>query len=461
MFPEDFIRRIQTQSYLQPASLLKSLEEPSPVSIRLNPGKWNRIPVGSERVPWCNTGFYLESRPSFTLDPLFHAGCYFPREASGMFLEQVFWQIAGIPENIRILDLCAAPGGKSTQLSDLMGKDSVLISNEVIRSRSVVLAETLTKWGSGNTVVTQNDPSAFGRLKGYFDIIVIDAPCSGEGMFRDKTAVDQWSPGNAKLCQERQKRIIGDVWPSLKENGLLVYSTCTFNPGENEENIKWLTENNRAECLKLDIEKFEGIEEIDYHGIYGYGFYPDKIRGEGFFISIIRKFETETLLQNSIPVMNQFRPEKTELSFCQSWFNNPPEKILKRGEELISLAVPADEFIFLFKNLNIITGGTLIATRKKNDFLPSAALALSRNIRRYAFPSIEIDYETALAFLRRNNIFLNDLPAGWNLLTFNGVNLGFVKNIGKRINNYFPVEWRIRMEIKDAENNIIEWSDEQ
>jgi 16S rRNA C967 or C1407 C5-methylase (RsmB/RsmF family)/NOL1/NOP2/fmu family ribosome biogenesis protein len=461
MFPEEFIERILSQNQIDPSSLLRSLEEPSPVSIRLNPGKWNRIPTGSEKVPWCNTGFYLESRPSFTLDPLFHAGCYFPREASGMFLEQVFEQIAVNTEDIRILDLCAAPGGKSTQLSDLIGKDSVLISNEVIKSRSVVLAETLTKWGNGNTVVTQNDPSAFTKLKSYFDIIVIDAPCSGEGMFRDKTAVDQWSMGNAKLCQERQRRIIGDVWPSLKENGLLVYSTCTFNPGENEENIKWLTENHRAECLRLDIKDFKGIEEIDYRGIYGYGFYPDRIRGEGFFISVIRKVESEALFQNRIPVKNQFRPDKIELSVCESWISTRPEKILKRGEELINLPLLTDEFIFLFKNLNIIAGGTLIATRKKNDFLPSAALALSQDIRKYAFPSTEIDYETAIAFLRRDNIAINDLPAGWNLLTFKGVNLGFVKNIGKRINNYFPVEWRIRMERKDIGSNIINWNDEQ
>ncbi len=458
MFPEEFIKRIRSQNHIDPSSLLRSLEEPAPVSIKINPGKWNKVPAGSEGVPWCRTGYYLETRPSFTLDPLFHAGCYFPREASGMFLEQVFEQVVRQVGNIRILDLCAAPGGKSTHLSDLIGRDSVLISNEVIKSRAMVLSETVTKWGKGNVVVTQNDPAVFGRLAGYFDIIVIDAPCSGEGMFRDITAVDQWSPGNAKLCQERQRRIIGDVWPALKENGLLIYSTCTFNPGENEENIKWLTGNNRAGCLRLDIKSFTGIEEIDYYGIYGYGFYPGKIRGEGFFISVVRKDETAGLPRVMTSVKNEFKADKVELAVCHNWINSSPERILKRGEDIISLPLAADEFIFLYRNLNIISGGTKIAARKKNDFLPSPGLALSQEIRRDAFPGTEIDYRTALAFLRRDNIIINDLPSGWNILSFKGVNLGFVKNIGKRVNNYFPVEWRIRMERKDSESNIIRWT---
>ncbi|HEX2974718.1 MAG TPA: RsmB/NOP family class I SAM-dependent RNA methyltransferase, partial [Bacteroidales bacterium] len=246
MFPEDFTKRIRTQKYIDPESLLRSLEEPSPVSIRTNPGKWMKTPLYAEPVPWCKNGFYLDSRPSFTLDPLFHAGCYYPREASGMFLDQVFEQLVDSVENIRVLDLCAAPGGKSTQLSDLIGDSGVLISNEVIKSRSVVLAETIIKWGKGNTIVTQNDASDFSALQGYFDLILIDAPCSGEGMFRDKTAIDEWSTGNTRLCEARQKRIISEMWPLLKQNGLLVYSTCTFNPGENEENINWLIRKNEA-----------------------------------------------------------------------------------------------------------------------------------------------------------------------------------------------------------------------
>ena len=289
MFPEKFIERISAQEYIDTEALFRALGEPSPVSIRINPGKWRRQPADSEPVPWCRNGYYLPLRPSYTLDPVFHAGCYYPQEASGMFLEQVLLQTAGSMKNIRVLDLCGAPGGKSTLISDIIGPDNLLVANEVIRSRASILAETVTKWGSGNTMVTRSDPSVFGRLSGFFDVILVDAPCSGEGMFRTGIAVSEWSSGNASLCAERQKRILMDIWPCLKENGILIYSTCTFNPEENEENIRWMTGRNEAESVRLDLKTFPGIMEIDYQGIYGYGFYPDKVRGEGFFISAIRK----------------------------------------------------------------------------------------------------------------------------------------------------------------------------
>lgn len=458
MFPEEFIDRIITQKYIDGDLLLRSLEEPSPVSIRLNPGKWRQVPEESEPVQWCREGHYLQSRPSFTLDPLFHSGCYYPREASGMFIEQAFIQTVKTVENLRILDLCAAPGGKTTHLSDLIGNGSILISNEVIRPRSLILAETVAKWGKGNTLVTQNDPAVFGKMKGYFDIIMIDAPCSGEGMFRDKTAVDEWSPENARLCEVRQRRIIEDVWPSLKENGLLIYSTCTFNPGENEENIKWLISSKEAECLSLDVSDFQGVSEIDYDGIYGYGFYPGKIRGEGFFISVIRKTAGEEPEHLRVQRKSEFNPDKTELAFAEKVFIDDPRKLLKRGDDLISLACDTGEFFFLFRNLSVVSGGTLLATRKKDDFLPSHELAISQKIKKDAFPSTEISYNEALAYLRRDNLNLGDLKDGWNILTFRSVNLGFVKNIGKRLNNYFPVGWRIRMEkAEPGKENIIRW----
>ena len=289
MFPEEFKKRISAQEYIDAEALLRALREPSPVSIRINQSKWNRTPLDSEPVPWCHNGYYLKSRPSYTADPLFHSGCYYPQEASGMFLEQVVLQSADSLKNIRVLDLCGAPGGKSTLLSDIIGNDSLLVANEVIRSRAQILAETVTKWGSGNTLVTQSDPALFSGLPGFFDIILVDAPCSGEGMFRTDIAVSEWSTDNTAHCAERQKRILMDIWPALKENGVLIYSTCTFNPGENEENIRWLTGRNEAECIRLDLKSFEGITEIDFEGIFGYGFYPDKVRGEGYFIAVIRK----------------------------------------------------------------------------------------------------------------------------------------------------------------------------
>lgn len=459
MFPPEFIKRIESQNYIDAGELLKALSEPSPVSVRINPGKWNKIPSDSESVPWCSTGFYLKSRPSFTLDPLFHSGCYYPREASGMFLEQVFKQIA-IPggTRTRVLDLCGAPGGKSIQISDLIGPSSLLIANEVIRSRAVVLAETVTKCGSGNTIVTQNDPSAYGRLKGYFDMVVIDAPCSGEGMFRTKVAVDEWSFENTNLCSERQKRIVSDIWPSLKEGGLMIYSTCTFNPAENEENIRWLTEKKGAESVGLDISQFKGITEIDYEGIKGYGFYPGLVKGEGFFISVVRKNneqEPETVHRQK---KTDLLPSRIEREVAGKWIDLPEDRLLKWGDELYSIPCGMEEYIFLYNHLNVVKGGTKIFTSKKNDYLPSHDLALSQYLKREAFPGIDISLQEAIAYLRRDNFISTVVNEGWNILTYNDVSIGFIKNIGKRVNNYFPVEWRIKMDkpLKGNEN-IIRW----
>ena len=222
MFPEAFIQRISAQEYIVPATLLQALKEPSPVSLRVNRAKWSKVPLNSEPVPWCSSGYYLPYRPAYTLDPLFHSGCYYPQEASSMFLEKVFRTAPGFGENMKVLDLSGSPGGKSTHISGLIGPSGLLISNEVIRSRATVLAETLTKWGSGNVMVTQNDPSVLGRLTGYFDLILVDAPCSGEGMFRSSAAVSEWSVDSTGHCSVRQKRILSEIWSALKEDGFLV-----------------------------------------------------------------------------------------------------------------------------------------------------------------------------------------------------------------------------------------------
>jgi 16S rRNA C967 or C1407 C5-methylase (RsmB/RsmF family)/NOL1/NOP2/fmu family ribosome biogenesis protein len=459
MLPERFVQRIRNQKYIDAGALLKALEEPSPVSIRLNPSKWNLAPKDSEPVLWCNNGYYLKKRPSFTLDPLFHAGCYYPQEASSMFLEQIVCQTAGSSENLRVLDLCGAPGGKSTHLIDLIGPTSLLVSNDVIRSRAAILAETITKWGSGNVLVTQNDPSAFGRLSGFFDIILVDAPCSGEGMFRGSVATDEWSEENAAHCSERQKRILMDIWPALKENGILIYSTCTFNPGENEENIRWLTGKQKAESVSLNIADFKGITEIDYQGIKGYGFYPDKVRGEGLFISVIRK--TELLESSNIKSLRkpELKPGKEDLTVADKWTEFPSDRILKWGNEVLAVPCDMDEYLYMFQNLKIVKPGTIICFVKGTDYLPSHELALSSRLRKGSFPEADLSLKDALMYLKRGYLVGENGSTGWNITTYNNANLGFIKNLGNRINNYYPVEWRIRMNIPEpGKENVLEWN---
>lgn len=456
-FPEEFIKRIQSQFGSETYLFLKALEEPAPVSIRVNRAKWDGFPVNSEPVPWCSQGYYLEKRPSFTLDPLFHSGCYYPQEASSMFLEQAVGQSYIMPNNIRVLDLCGAPGGKSIHLSDIIGPESLLVSNEVIKSRSAVLSETITKWGSGNVIVTNSDPMAFGRLEGYFDIIVVDAPCSGEGMFRNRTAVKEWSEMNTALCAERQKRILMDIWPALKQDGLLVYSTCTFNPGENEENIRWLLGKKEGDCVRLDISGFRGVKEIDFEGIYGYGFYPDRIKGEGFFISAIRKKGRQEKIQVKSQKNNSSSPDKRDIRTAEKWSFSNRDRLLKWGDEVFAIPCDMNDYMLLFRNLRLVRPGTKLFRLKKDDYLPSHDLALSAMLRNEAFPRAELSYPEAISYLRKENFPNHEFQRGWNLVTYRGVNLGFINNIGSRFNNYYPLEWRIKMTPKGNEE-IFEWS---
>ncbi len=460
MFPEEFVHRISSQQYINTATLLRALEEPSPVSIRINPGKWNRNPLNSEPVAWSGNGYYLSYRPTYTLDPLFHSGCYYPQEASGMFLEQVILNAAGSNKNIKVLDLCGSPGGKSTHICDLIGPSGLLISNEVIRSRASILAETLTKWGSSNVLVSQNDPSVLGRMTEYFDLILVDAPCSGEGMFRNKTAVSEWSVENTDHCSVRQKRILMDIWPALKENGILIYSTCTFNPGENEKNIKWLLSRHKAECLRFDVEAYPGIKEIDNEGIYGYGFYPDRVKGEGLFISAVRKTSGEVTRHFRSPRMTDFKPSQTDLSVVSGWTAYPSDRILKRGDEIIAIPCGYEDYFYMFHNLKVVKSGVRLAVRKKTNYIPSHELALSQQINSKAFPARELDLSGAVSYLRRDSLNWQVKSKNWNLLTYKGVNLGFVNNLGNRLNNYFPVEWRIRLDISGVRHILpVAWQD--
>jgi 16S rRNA C967 or C1407 C5-methylase (RsmB/RsmF family)/NOL1/NOP2/fmu family ribosome biogenesis protein len=448
LFPAAFLERLGTQDYIDMERITRALSEPSPVSVRINRSKIGTVPSAGRRVEWCNDGFYLPARPAYTLDPLFHAGCYYPQEASGMFLEEIFRQTTSDNDSIKVLDLCAAPGGKSTHLSTLIGEKGLLVSNEVIRQRASVLAENLTKWGIPNAIVTQSDPSSFAGLPGFFDMILVDAPCSGEGMFRDAVAVNEWSPENAAMCSERQKRILMDVWPALKENGILIYSTCTFNPAENEENVRWLLSKHAAESVKIDVSVFPAITLIEYQGVTGYGFHPGKTEGDGLFFSVMRKL-------SSVPGTGRnekskiLTASKEEARCTMLWSGAEMESLIKAGDNIISFPGNLTDYGLLSGRLRIIRGGTHIMTVKQNKYIPSHELAVSGLVRNEAFRQIETDLNTALAYLRRDSFSSKSSEKGWQLVKYKSVNLGFVNNLGSRLNNYYPVEWRIRMNLPD------------
>lgn len=421
--PEAFERRMALRADF--VEFKKALSEDAITSIRINNHK--KTSITGLPVPWCSAGIYLPERPVFTLDPNFHAGAYYVQEASSMFLEQAVGASVDLSKPLRVLDLCAAPGGKSTHLLQLISKESLLVSNEVIRTRAVTLSENIQKWGKANVIVTNNDPKDFTVLSGYFDLIVVDAPCSGEGLFRkDEASVEEWSEENANLCALRQRRILSDVWPSLKENGVLIYCTCTYNEAENEDNVKWLSEQKDVELIDLPL--FPGIEKTT-----GYRLMPHKVKGEGFFIAAVRKRSKEQTIR--------IKPGNLKISKLKpGWLIGD-----YRYYELGDLLVAFDHEDSL--PLNIVTRGVAVATIAKNKLVPEHALALSVDLDRDAFPVVDLEKSEALKYLSKETIAPRDNERGFALVRYDGNNLGFINRLGNRINNLYPSNWRIRMKI--------------
>ena len=292
LFPVNFINTLANEPGFNAANFIEIHQKnDAPTSIRVNSFKSAPLNTG-ENVPWCAEGYYLEARPSFTFDPLFHAGCYYVQEASSMFIGHILNYIKPKDTAVNILDLCAAPGGKSTLINSAMNADDLLVANEIIKTRVPVLADNLSRWGTSNTIVTNNDPKDFNRVNSFFDIIVVDAPCSGSGMFRkDPAAMDEWSEGNVNLCHQRQERILADFYPALKQDGYLIYSTCSYSHQENEDILDWLCAEFDLESVRIPINKEWGIVETTSAAqkAWGYRFYPDKVKGEGLFASCLKK----------------------------------------------------------------------------------------------------------------------------------------------------------------------------
>ncbi|MFC6996492.1 methyltransferase RsmF C-terminal domain-like protein [Rufibacter roseus] len=451
--PPSFQTRMQAQLGPDFPAFEEALAAPSPTSVRVNTAKVP-LPANLERVPWAETGFYLPVRPSFTLDPLLHGGAYYVQEASSMFLEQALKQSVELEEPLAVLDLCGAPGGKSTHIASLLSPESLLVANEVIRTRSNILAENIQKWGTGNVVVTNNDPSHFGQLTGFFDLMVVDAPCSGEGMFRkDPDAMDEWSEANVKLCSERQRRILMDVWDALKPGGVLIYSTCTYNAEENELNLAWLATQQDVEPVQLQLQPEWGVTETQEEGMHGYRFYPHRAQGEGFFLAVVRKTEGEEagkFRKSKRPYLVQ--ASKQEKMLVKDWLKNSDDwEIVKHQDTL--RALPANwmlELEQIYEKLRVVYGGIELAEVLKNNPKPLPALALSQHLASEVFPRVEVDVATALKFLHREDVTLEEAENGWVLVQFKGIPLGWGKKLQNRVNNHYPKEWRIRMSLDEA-----------
>lgn len=440
----------------------ESIQQSPTVSIRKNKDKCHSLGLdmaafASETpVGWCPDGFYLPTRPSFTFDPIFHCGGYYVQEASSMFVYQFIKN--HVPQTpVRVLDLCAAPGGKSTLLLSALPAGSLLFSNEIVRQRSQILKENLIKWGNPNIIVTSNSSGDYLNSGIQFDLVLCDAPCSGEGMFRkDPASILEWSVENISMCSLRQREILANIWPCVKPGGILLYSTCTYNNEEDEGNAQFINEELGGEPLSLETPATWGVDTVNYAGgsVPVYHFFPHKCKGEGFFICGFRKNEESDSAINTSSKKKNRQTKKLELKrrkpvpqAMTEWITDASSFTFEQSEAGDIYAFPKEHSNVLSEadaRLHVIHHGIQIANIKGKGFKPSHGLAMSNQLNVNAFNRTEVDEATALSYLRCESQNFPSSPRGFVLLCFKGYPLGFVNNLGNRANNMYPAEWRIR-----------------
>lgn len=447
--PPDFVAMLDRYPAFDGLAGALAATAPS-VSVRLNRGKGAMPAPGLKPVPWCPDGFYLADRPQFTLDPAMHQGLYYVQDASSMVMQRVAAVLsAGKP--LRWLDACAAPGGKTTAVLSALPADSVVVANEFDGRRARALVENLERWGDARFVATNADTARFAGLKGLFDVIAVDAPCSGEGMMRkEEVAVSQWSPALVQQCAALQREIVGNLWPALRPGGFLVYSTCTFNTAENEENIAFFAEKYGAVPVHIDIA-VRGIAAQVCGTLPMMRFLPSRIDGEGLALAVLQKPDDgDTAVAKPAAVRDAKKKGGGDLAAVESWLE--PGCILQKTEGGVVCAMPPQVAAVLpaltraVTPRGIIAASTAVAVQKGRDWLPLQALATSRLLRPEAFATAGAGYGAALDFLRGQALCLDrGVPHGIVLLQYGGHPLGFVKNLGNRANNLLPASRRIHM----------------
>ena len=457
--PQAFVSRMQQQLGTEYPDFERALQGSRITSLRFHHSR-SRTPFeDSTPVPWCDQGVYLKERPLFAGDPHIFAGAYYVQEASSMSLWTALQKWGELDRPLTVLDLCASPGGKSTLISSLLPKGSLLVSNELVSKRVGALMENLSRWGMPNHVVTSNHSGDFKGFREFFDIIVVDAPCSGEGMFRkDPKSIEQWSEGLVKSCQNVQREILDDILPCLKAGGLLCYSTCTYAPEEDEEQVAWMLETQGLTSLRLEEAQEWGVTEsvVDTSGKQGYGyrFYPHKTQGEGFFLAGFRK-EGEggkgkmKKLKKMRAKLEEF-PKKLEVLLkpwvkaVESWdyrlFQEHIYAIPKgRGKDIQSLAAV----------MNVCQFGVKLGRLNGKKFIPDHALAVS-TIANPDLPKLELNWEQAITYLQKKELTANTGSLqGWALASYEGNTLGWAKVLPNRINNFYPSNLRLKREFEE------------
>ena len=438
--PETFIEQLRDLLPDEWDALAAAITTSAPsVAVRVNEARGASVPDGARRVPWCDQGFYLEDRPQFTFDTDWHAGRYYVQDASSMFIAHVIRHLIDTP--VRYLDLCAAPGGKTTAAMQALPEGSLVVANEIVPPRARVLADNVIRWGDPRCVVTSNAPAQMGRLNGFFDVIAADVPCSGEGMMRkDDEAVAQWTPTLVEQCAQRQREILADVWPALRPGGLFIYSTCTYNRQENELMADYIVGELGATPLEVPVEASWHIHPAIGSDWPCYRFMPHKVDGEGLFMAAFRK-------AGDAPHQDLRMKEKNAKKVDEigkNWLSRPDEFAIDQVGDL-TIAVPQDvrrEVAALRASLNVLHAGVELATVMGRKIVPHHALAMSSVRDTDAFPVCQVDYPTALRYLRGESIVV-DAPRGYVLIAHQGAVLGLANNLGNRANNLYPKTQRI------------------
>ena len=438
--PELFISQLRDLLPDEWQALADAITSSDPsVAVRVNAARGVSVPDRARRVPWCGQGYYLDNRPSFTFDTDWHAGRYYVQDASSMFIAHVIDSL--IHEPVRYLDLCAAPGGKTTAAIQALPQRSMIVANEIVPPRARVLGDNVVRWGNSRCVVTSNAPAQVGKLTHFFDVVAADVPCSGEGMMRkDDEAVAQWTPALVEQCAQRQREILTDVWPALRPGGLLIYSTCTYNRQENEQMADFIVNELGATSLEVPVEPDWNIHPAIGSDICCYRFMPHRVDGEGLFMAVFRK-DGEAPCQS---IRTKEKNTKKADEIGKNWLDSPNDYMIGQQGDLC-IAVPLDirgEVAALRASLNVLHAGVELATVMGRKTVPHHALAMSTARATDAFPVCEVDYTTALRYLRGESITV-DGPRGYVLIAHEGAVLGFANNLGNRANNLYPKPLRI------------------
>jgi len=462
--PRTFVERVlRDLGTTEGEALCRALDGEACVSIRVNPAKAEGLRgeqparvsevlpmlTAAGRVPWCADGFLLAGRPSFTFDSDFHAGAYYVQEAASQFVGCL---LQGVPTfGARILDLCAAPGGKTTLYASLVGRGGLVVANEIDRRRASVLADNVRKWGTGNVVVTTCEPHAVCDCEAWFDVVAVDAPCSGEGMFRkDPAARGEWSENNVRQCAARQDDILREAWRALRPGGTLIYSTCTFNRDEDEGSLErmlaWAGDEVAA-SEPVDVDPAWGIVEGEVGPFRTFRFFPHRTVGEGFFAAVARKAPDAPGRQR-LPKgrRSMVAPaDRASAGELRRWVREPDRMVFGTvaGTGYAWYGEQAEAVKTLSEALPVICSGVALGQLFKGRLKPDPALAFFDGLERGAVPVAGLDDEQALRYLRRQEVAAGALAEGVNLVTARGRALGFAKRIGARVNNMYPNSLRI------------------